>query len=227
MAEKLNLARIKKFGETFEISVDPDKALQYKKGYINDLNEVLLADHIFTDAHKGLVASDEELEKVFHTTDSMKIAAIIVKDGEVQLTAEHRSAEREQKRRRLVNMIQQQAIDPKTKLPHPAARIELALEQGKIHLDDHKTVEEQFDDVISRLRPIIPISIEEKEFTVLIPSQYSGKAYNFVKSSGKILKEEWTNSGDWKVRLSLPAGLFQEFLDKLNGLTHGEVVVEE
>jgi ribosome maturation protein SDO1 len=224
MAEKLNLARIKKFGETFEISVDPDKALQYKKGEINDLREVLLADNIFTDAKKGKVAGNDELQKAFQTTDPTKIADVIVKEGEIQLTSEHRAAEREQRRKKLINLIHRQAIDPKTGLPHPPTRIELALEQGKINLDDHKSVEDQFDDIISKLRPIIPISIEEKEALLVIPAQYTGKAYNFVKSGAKIQSEEWTNEGNWKVKITMPAGMYPDFIEKLNGMTHGEVV---
>lgn len=223
MAGKLNLARIKKFGEIFEISVDPDKALQYKKGEINDLREVLLANKIFTDAHKGLTPSQEELEKAFQNTNTEKIAHVIIKEGEIQLTSEHRQQEREQHKKRLINLIHKQAVNPQTGLPHPPTRIEAALEQGKIHLDDHKSVEEQFEGIISKLRPIIPISIEEKEVLLIIPAQYTGKAYNFVKSGAKIKFEEWTNEGSWKVRIIIPAGMYPEFIEKLNGITHGEV----
>jgi len=226
MSDKINIARIKKFGHNFEISVDPDKALDYKNGKINDLSEVLLADKIFTDAKKGFISGQKELEEAFKTLDTNKIAEMIIKHGEIQATSEHRSAEREQKFRKLVNMIYRNAVDPKTGLPHPAARIEAALEQGKIQLDYNKTVEEQFDDIVSKLRPIIPIKIEQKKLTVVVPSQYSGKLYQFVKNNSKTLKEDWLSNGDWKVVIEIPAGLAQEIIEKLNSMTHGEVVVE-
>ena len=226
MSERLNLARIKKFGQTFEISVDPDAALKYKKGEITDLREVLLADNIFTDAKKALVASNDELQKAFETTDVARIADIILTKGEIQVTSEHRAGEREQQKRKLINLIHKQAVDPKTGFPHPPNRIEAALEQGKISLDYNKTIEEQFEDIIAKLRPIIPISIEQKKMTITIPAQYTGKAYQFVKSNSKLLKDEWTNDGSWKVEVEIPAGFQQEFIDKLNSVTKGEVVVE-
>jgi len=227
MSEKPTIARIKKFGKDFEISVDPDKALQYKKGEIDNLREVLLADNIFTDSKKGLVAGEGSLEEVFKTTDAMKIADIIIKEGEIQLTSEHRAQERDQRKKKLIHMIHIQAIDPTTKLPHPATRIEAALEEARVHLEDHKTVEEQFDDIIKKLRPIIPLSIETKKIVVKIPGVHAGKSYNVVKSSGKMLREEWLNDGSWAVELEMPAGMYPDFLEKVNSITSGEVEVKE
>jgi ribosome maturation protein SDO1 len=226
MSSKISLARFKKFGMTFEISIDPDAALKYKHGE-GALSEVLLADGIFSDAKKGLLHSNDELMKVFQTTDTNEIVEVIIKQGEIQSTSEHRSEEREQKRKKLITMIHMQAIDAKTGLPHPATRIEAALEEGKIQLDYNKTIEEQFDDVIKKLRPIIPIKIEMVTLEVTISSQYSGKAYNVVSSNSQIMKDSWNPDGSWTVSVEVPAGFKPEFIEKLNALTHGEVVVKE
>jgi ribosome maturation protein Sdo1 len=55
----------------------------------------------------------------------------IVDEGEVQLTVEQRRELVEKKRAAIIAFISQQAVDPKTKMPHPPQRIELALEQIK------------------------------------------------------------------------------------------------
>lgn len=225
-SEKLTLARLKKFGKNFELSVDPDKALAYKKGEITDIDEVLLADQVFVDAKKGIIPSQEDLEEAFTTTNIRIIADIIVKEGEIQLLAEHRTKEREQRQRKLINLIHTMAVDPKTGFPHPPQRIEAALEQAKVHLDDHLPVEEQLDEVIKKLRPIIPLSIEQKQLTVTITAKDAGKLYQPITSLGKVLKDDWQNDGSWKVVLELPAGLVQEAIGKLNSWTHGEVQVE-
>ena len=170
MPPKITLARLKKFGQTFEISVDPDKALFYKKGQITDLDEVLHADNIFLDAKKGMVAPQAELEKVFKTTDTQKIADIIIKEGEIQFTAEHRQLEREQKIKKIVYLIHKQAIDARTGFPLPLERIEGALVQAKVHLDENKPVEEQLEGIITKLRPILPIKIEQKRISITIPA---------------------------------------------------------
>tara|TARA_Y100000310_G_scaffold180841_1_gene180750 strand:+ start:156 stop:854 length:699 start_codon:yes stop_codon:yes gene_type:complete len=221
---KLNLARIKKFGKTFEISVDPDKALEYKSGNA-DLREVVLADNIFIDAKKGQVASSNELEQVFKTAEFEKIAEVIIKEGEIQLTSEHRSQEREQKLKQMIELIRRQAVDPNNNLPHPATRIEAALEEAKVQLDYNKSIEEQFDDVLSKIRVVLPIKIEQKKMTITIPAAFSGKMYPVVHQH-KVLQEDWLNNGDWKIMVEVPAGLAQEFIDKLNSITSGQVVVE-
>ncbi|MFH1275631.1 MAG: ribosome assembly factor SBDS [Candidatus Woesearchaeota archaeon] len=224
MSDKISIARIKKFGKTFEISVDPDAALRYKKGNA-ELNEALMATNIFTDAKRGEMPTENELQEVFKTTNKEKIADIILKEGEIQLTSEHRALEREQKRKKLVNLIHTMAVDPKTNFPHPATRIEAALEQGKIHLDDNKTVEEQLDVIISKLRPIIPLKIEQKQLTIEIPGKYAGKAQGPIRKYS-ILKEDWLPTGAWKVTIETPAGLVEEIMDLLNSLTHGEVIID-
>lgn len=227
MAEKVTLARIKKFGKTFEISVDSAAALKYRKGELTDLHEVLQADHIFTDAKKGLTAGSAELQQAFGTTNTNTIADLILKRGEVQETAEHRAQEREQKRKQLVYLIQRQALDARTNLPIPAERIEVALEQGKIHPDDHQTAEEQFDEIVRKLRPFLPLKIEQKKISFVVPAQYAGKLYGVVSSSSKIIKEEWKSDGGWEAMVEIPAGLYLDFIGKLNSLTHGQVVVKE
>ena len=39
----------------------------------------------------------------------------------------------------------------------------------------------------------------------------------------EILKEDWGNDGSLIINVEIPGGLQEEFFDKLNGLTHGEV----
>lgn len=226
-AGKVTVARLKRFGRTFEISVDPDKALDYKAGKSADLRDVLLAEGIFSDIKKGLRASQQDLQTAFKTTNREAIADLIVKQGEIQLTAGHRAEEREQKRKKLIYLIQKQAVDGRTGLPIPPERIEAAFEQGKIHLDDYKTVEEQFEAIISKLRPILPIKIEQKKLILTIPAPYAGKSYQVVKSNSSILKENWNTDGSWTATVEIPAGLKIEFIEKLNALTQGKVVVVE
>lgn len=226
MSEKINLAKYKKFGKEVEISVDPDLALRFKQGENIDISEILHSEHIFTDVKKGLIASPKELSELFGTEDVLEVAAKIIKEGEIQGTAEHRTAEREQKFRRIVQTIHDIAIDPRTNAPHTIARIEAALEQGKVRIDYNKNVDEQLNEIIYKLRPIIPLSIELVKLQVIIPALYVGKSYNIIKNNSKLLKEEWKYDGSWSARVEIPAGKKQDLIDKINAITHGEADVE-
>lgn len=219
----LNLARLKKGGTNFEIDVDPDLALKFKRGEDIPIREVLKADKVFFDAQKGLLASEDRMKAVFDTTDPYEIAKKIISQGEIQLSAEYRAQLREQKKKRILEILRRNSIDPRTKAPVPVQRLENAFDEAKIKIDERKKAEDQIQEILDKLRPILPIRFEKKKITLNIPAEHAAKAYSTVKSMSTILKEEWKNDGSWEATVEIPGGLEQEFYDKLNSITHGEI----
>jgi ribosome maturation protein SDO1 len=219
--DKAVIARYKTHGHNFEVLVDCDSALFLKEGKNIPIDEVLAVQKIFSDSKKGLVVSELQLKQVFGTEDYAEAARTIIKKGEVQITADHRQKLLEQKRRKIIDIIHQNGIDPRTKLPHPAQRIELAFEEAKIRIDEHKSPETQIDQIMKELRPILPIHFERREVSVHIPSQFAGKAYGAISGFGKMIRDEWQNDGSWLCVLEIPAGLYGDLLDRVNHLTHG------
>ncbi len=219
---EFNLARLKKGTENFEIVVDPDKAIHCKQ-HKTDVREALQYPKIYTDAKKGLLAQESRLQAVFGTTDPIQIAKKIIEDGEIQITSEHRQKMQEQKRRRILDIVHRQGVDPRTNAPHPLSRIENALDESKIKIDERRPAEQQVQEILKALRPILPIKLVKKEIGLIVPAKYASKALSIVKTYGKTLKENWGNDGSWNGKVEIPGGLETEFYDKLNSLTHGEV----
>jgi ribosome maturation protein SDO1 len=219
------IARLNTNGQDFEILVDCNNAIALKNGKSVDMKEVLAAEKIFSDAKKGLKASEIVMKKIFDTADPLEIAKKIIKDGEIQLTAEYRESLRETKRKQIINLIQRNGVDPKTHIPHPITRIQNALEEAKFHVDEFEPVEKQLQIAIKKLKPILPIRFEIKELMVKIGPLYAAKSYNIIKKFGQIVKEEWRNNGYYVAIVEMPGGLEQEFYDKLNDLCHGEAEV--
>lgn len=219
----LNIARLEKGGDRFEIDVDPDLAVAFKKGEDVDIHDVLKAGHIFHDVKKGLVASDLKMEELFSTKDVFEVASIIIKHGLIQVSQEYRNKKLEEKKKRILNVIHRNGIDPKTGLPHPIVRIENAFKEAKISITENQGEEAIIRDIIKKLRPILPIKFEVREIEVSIPSKYASKAYGVVKSFAKVLKESWQGDGSWSGVIEIPAGMQEEFFDKLNSMTHGGV----
>ena len=151
MSEKFTVARLTRENEHFEILVKPQKALDYRNGKIAGITEVLAAEMIFADANKGTKVSEEAMKKAFKTTDPLKIADEILKKGTLQLTTDQRRKMVEDKKRQIIDFISHQAVDPKTNLPHPPARIENAMEQIRYPIDPYKPVEEQAKDIVKLL----------------------------------------------------------------------------
>jgi len=217
------IARLEYFGEHFEILVDPDLAADFKRGKEIELDDMLAVEEIFKDAKKGDKASEEAMMKAFNTTDPLEVSALIIKKGQVQLTAQQRKEMQEEKRKKIIATITREAINPQTKLPHPARRIEIAMEESKIHVDPFKSVDEQVATVLKAIRTKIPIRFEKVNVAIRVPGDFTGKIYNVIPEFGETKKEEWQQDGSWIAVVEIPGGMQDNFYRKLNELTHGQV----
>jgi len=222
----LNLGKYTKHGHHFEIDVEPDMALSFKAGKGVDIRDVLKAQKIFANAKKGELASEAAMKQVFNTTDALQVASIILKDGEIQVTSEHREKLREEKRKKVMNLIHRYGVDPRTNAPHPLTRIENAFAEAKVKIDENKSADEQVKDIMKMLQVILPIKFEVKQLKLHIPSQYASKANGIVKQFSKVVKAEWAADGSFNACVEIPGGLEEEFLNKLNSATHGTVTSE-
>ncbi|SNQ59479.1 ribosome assembly factor SBDS [Candidatus Methanoperedens nitratireducens] len=215
------IARLKTHGKTFEVFVDPDGALAFKKGDPVKIEDVLAVEDVFSDAKNGDRPAEQDVINAFGTTDAVRIAEKIINEGELQLTTEQRRKIQEDKKKQVIAFIARNAINPQTKAPHPPARIETAMDEAGIHIDPMKSVEEQVDITMKAIRPIIPIRFEEVKVAIKLPSEYAAKAYGGVAKFGNLLKQEWQNDGSWIGVISIPAGMQDELYSLLNRLTKG------
>lgn len=217
------VARLGRYGTTFEILVDPEGAEKWLEKRDGDVTAVLAVDDVFIDWSEGERASTEQLQKAFGTTDVTAIAARILDEGDIQLTHEQRRKMLERKHKRLLDTITRNAWNPQTKNPHPRDRIERALGEAKWHTDPLRPVEEQVQEALKRLRPLIPIAFERVRVAIKVPAEHTGHAYGHIRGLGDLKKEEWQNDGSLIAVLEIPAGAQAEVYDALNKLTHGNV----
>ena len=88
-------ARIKQTGKHFEIFVELEDAMKFKKGELASIESE--DGRIYTDIKKGNVAPSKELEEAFGTSDANEIAKRIIKNGEILTTQNFRDAEQEKR----------------------------------------------------------------------------------------------------------------------------------
>ena len=193
--EEAVTARFDSHGEKFEILVDPDLALELRKGNQVNLSDLLAVETVFKDATKGTEQSPEALNKSFATTDIFEIAKKIVNQGEVHLTTEQRRHIRDTRVKEVIEFISRNAMNPQTNAPHPPQRIENALTEAKIKIDEMKGVEEQVPGILKELKKILPISFEQIKIAIKIPAVHAAKTEHILHKY-KLLKEEWQGNGD-------------------------------
>ncbi len=210
----------------FEILVKPDEALEYKEGDIDNFEKILFVREVFTDAGAAERASTQQLEDEFGTSNILEAAKQIFDQGNLQLTAEQKNQKREEKRKRIVSMISRRAMNPKTDSPHPPQRIKNAMEEAGVNVDPMEDIEKQFEEIVDAIRPIIPISMEEKEFAVKIPNEYAGKCYGKIKSQANVLEEEWGDDG-FLAKLKMPAGAKKQLESDIQKVCKGKAVIKD
>jgi len=220
------IARYESHGHRFEILVKPRLAFEFKSDGKVDIREVLVGDFIYKDARKGLKASEEAVKKIFGTTDIYKVAEEILRKGELQLTTEQRRQLIEAKKRKIIDFIARNCIDPRTKLPHPPRRIELALEQVRVGIDPFKDTESQALEIIKKLSRVLPIKIAKSTVRVKVPPPYSSRAYGVLAGLGEVKRVTWLSDGSLFMELEIPAGMQQTLIDRVNSISKGTAIVK-
>jgi ribosome maturation protein SDO1 len=220
--DKAVIARYTLGAKCFEVLVDPEKSLALKHGEAVSLEDSIAAREVFSDSKKGERASETDVNKVFGTNDFEKVLIKIIKDGEIQITTEQKRKMQENRRKQIIAIIAKGAVDPRTHLPHPITRLEKAVEEMRVNIDPFKPASSQVDDVLKKLRSILPIKIETVKIVVRIPPEHAPRSCCFLKGFS-ILKEEWQSNGSLIVVVELQAGMQSDFFDGLNKLTQGNV----
>ena len=213
--------------KTFEILVEPEPAKEAKfEGKDHDILKLLFVQEVFTDANEGEKASPSELEEEFGTKQVIDAAEEVFEKGEMQLTTDQKAEMRKEKMQQIVSMIARRAQNPKTGNPHPPQRVENALEEAGFDADAMADVEEQFDEAIEAIRPIIPVSLDEKTVAIKIPSDSGGKAYNMIQKKADVIEEQWGNEYFY-AKIRVPAGILTELMEEIQALTSGKSEVED
>ena len=214
------IARLKKGKDTFEILVDCDNALLYREGKAK-FEDAVAGPYVFKKAKFGEHASPAEMKKVFGTEDLTKVAETILREGEIQLTRDHKDKMRDEKFKQVVTLLARNAVDAKTEKPIPASRIEMLLEEAKFKVDEFKAAELQLHDALKKIAPLAPVRMETRELEIRIPAQEAVKSFHALKSYGKLLKEDWLNDGSLLAVIEIAAGLQPNLEDELNKVTKG------
>ncbi|MCE4611173.1 MAG: ribosome assembly factor SBDS [Desulfurococcales archaeon] len=219
------IAWIEVKGQRFEILVKPDEAFRYREKGDIGLDEVLWTDTVYKDVRRGLKASPESLRKAFGTDDIRVIADKILKEGEIQLTAEQRRRMLEAKRRAVIRYIAKNAIDPTTGRPIPESVIESAMDELRIGVDLYKDPESQAVEIVRKLARVMPIRLAKALLEVVIPPPYSARAYGALQRIGELKKTEWLSDGSLKAEIEIPAGAQVEVINRIQALAGGNATV--
>jgi ribosome maturation protein SDO1 len=219
--DKAVVIRLKKSGMNFEVLADPDKILEFKKGKILNLEEVIAYPGVYHDVRRGDAIPSNELQKNFGTTDVFQVAKKIATEGELQFTTEQRRKLVEEKTKEIADIISRRGINPQTNTVHPAQRILNAMDKAGVRVDPFIDAELQVNKTVESIKPLIPIKFQRITIQVVIPPEFSAKTYSVLKRTVGNFNEQWLNDGSLQVILDIPAGAQEETFKKIGDLTKG------
>lgn len=205
------LARMEKGGKRYEILVDPEMVDDFKNHPESiNLDDFLVMDEVFHDARGGERPTEEAIQNTFNTQDIFEITKIILEKGSIQLTTNQRKSMVERMRQKIIHHIHSQAVDPKTKSPHPITRIELALDESRYSVDPFKKLDLQIKDAVDKLKVLIPLSFETVRLAFKIPGIGYGSSQRILRQYQ--VKEGWLEDGSWACVIDCPAGMKGEII---------------
>ena len=208
------LARMEKSGKRYEVLVDPELVEQFKENPDSvRIDDLLAMDEVFHDARDGERPTSEAIENTFATQDIVQITQIILEKGTIQLTTNQRKIMVDKMRQQIIHHIHSQAVDPKTKSPHPKTRIELALDECRYSVDPFKRLEDQVKDAVEKLKSLIPLSFESVKLAFKISGTTMGKVNQILRPYLK--KEGWLEDGSWACVIECPGGMKGELISQV------------
>eukprot|EP00871_Galdieria_phlegrea_P000851 jgi/Galph1/1767/GphlegSOOS_G447.1 len=215
------LVRYKVGKTTFELVTKEGSVNKYRKGEIKSLDDVLLAETVFTSYARKEKASSSELSAAFETDSLRECIETILHKGDVQVSSAERKEKLEQRRREIVNFIHKYYVDPSKKLPHPVSRIENALEEAKVRIDADVPAERQIPDIITKLIDIIHLKKMTMEGQLFIPHSYIGAASGILAKYVTIDRESYSSKG-CTYDIAIVPGEYDLFMSDINRVTKGE-----
>lgn len=194
----VSLVRLKKARKRFEIACYQNKVQDYRKGVEKDLDEVLQIHQVFINVSKGQVASKEDLNKCFETTDIDEIITEILTKGEIQLSERERQVMLNKINNELLTIVSAKCINPVSKKRYPPTMIHKLLVELKFSPVLNKPAKLQALEAIKLLivKQIVPIVRAKMKVKVTISSQETERIERLQKLvNGSTTDESWTYLG--------------------------------
>lgn len=148
--------------QRFEVACYSNKIASYRNGAEIDINEVMQARAVFSDAVKGELQSFETLQSAFGTRNLDTICHYIIMNGRVQLSELERSVEQERKLTETAAIVALRLINPATGAAYPRSLIEAAIKNHLHYSVTTQPASAQAAHVIRRLEAFLGVQLPQK-----------------------------------------------------------------
>ncbi|KWU46061.1 Shwachman-Bodian-diamond syndrome protein, partial [Rhodotorula sp. JG-1b] len=226
----VSVVRLKKGGKRFEIACYSNTVRAWRTGAQTDLSEVIQIESVFTNVSKGAVASADDLQKAFGTSDVKEVMMQILKKGELQVGEKERAVELEELRREICTEVASRCVDPNTQRPHTVGMIEKAMNEIGYNVQGSKAAKAQASPALDLIKVLqakktLPIARAQMRVRVTMSSKEGKKLKEKIMPLvTKVEDDEW--SEEWELVALIDPGSFRVIDDLLQKEVKGPKKIE-
>lgn len=223
--------RMRKGDRRFEIVCYRNKVQDWRSGVEKDIDEVVQVPQVFVNVGKGEVASSQDLQKYFETSDVNKAVLEILNKGELQVGGKERQQQQEQIHQSVLEIVASKVINPKNQRRYPASIIEKTLNMLDFRFSNNKPPKGQALEAIRLLVDSQLIPIARASMRIRVSDDDSADYIDELKSLMDTVLEHNTVGDSWEIMGLINPSNFRDIdqlvLSKGSGVVEVMAVVDE
>jgi ribosome maturation protein SDO1 len=239
----ISIVKLKLGKSRFELACYPNKVQDYRDKKEKDINEVLQAKEIFTNAIKGDLVPKKVLKEVFPKMSYQDIIKLILDKGDIQTGEKEREEGISNIKRYISNIIVQTTYNTDNGLPFPQDMIMQALDDINFRYNEKENVKKQALKGIKELVKHKVLPIERKLMQIKISlkleknqelkdksklEEFNKKILNYMKEiEAEIIENETSNIDNYSLKVNIKTQFYREMLNNYDKVLNIEVLSQD
>ena len=242
----ISIVKLKLGKSRFELACYPNKVQDYRDKKEKDINEVLQAQEIFTDAIKGDLVPRKVLKEVFPKMSYQEIIKLILDKGDIQTGEKEREKGTANFKRYISNIIVQKTYNTDNGLPFPQDIITQALDNINFKYNEKENEKKQALKAIKELinQKILPIErkliqlkislkkIENENNPILKEKEkldeFNKNLMQYLNEiEAEIIEKDIYNIDTYNLKLNIKTQFYREILNKYEKILNIEILSQD
>ena len=242
----ISIVKLKLGKSRFELACYPNKVQDYRDKKEKDINEVLQAKEIFTNAVKGDLVPKKVLKEVFPKMTYQEIIKLILDKGDIQTGEKEREEGISNLKRYVSNIIVQKTYNTDNGLPFPQDMITQALDDINFKYNEKENEKKQALKAIKELvkHKVLPIERKLMQIKISIKKldnennpilkekekleEFNKKLLDYMKEiDAEMIENETSNIDNYNLKVNIKTQFYREILNKYDKILNIEVLSQD
>ena len=242
----ISIVKLKLGKSRFELACYPNKVQDYRDKKEKDINEVLQAKEIFTNAVKGDLVPKKVLKEVFPKMSYQDIIKLILDKGDIQTGEKEREEANSNKKNYIANIVVQKTYNTENGLPFPQDIITQALDDINFKYNEKENEKKQALKAIKELiqHKVLPIERKLMQLKIGLKNidniknpnlkdkekfkEFNKKLLDYIKENdSEIIENETISVDNYNLKINIKTQFYREILKKYEEILNIEILSQD